>query len=169
MSSIRPDSQMSGPVTSGLRARGWEAAKLWLVAPTQTAPHVQGHMGTRMKDSACSSLLKTPCRWAWGWSLYSKNSPGFMAPWLERALGLHLCSSIPMQAVPTERSPGIAHPSGFQLSRERCLPLPHESPLCSAHSHLAIPFYGSAPWSPPRETSCSPPRPGPMAQKVLPG
>lgn len=61
MISIRPDSQMSGLVTSGLRARGWGAAKLWLVLPTQTAPHLLGHMDTRVKECACSSLLRTPC------------------------------------------------------------------------------------------------------------
>ena len=84
--------------------------------------------------------------WALGW------------PW--RLLDSVLAASIPVQAAPPERAPVTAHPSSSQKIREQCLLHPHKSPRCSS-SHLAIPFYRSAPRSLPRETCCSPPRLGP--------
>lgn len=58
ISSISPDSQMSRLVTSGLKGKGWGAAKLWWVSPTQTVPHVLGHMGARERECLSASQFR---------------------------------------------------------------------------------------------------------------
>lgn len=157
---IRPDGQTSGLVTSGPKAGGWGTAKFWLVAPCLDSAHVLNHMGNRVKKCACSSLLRTPCQRARGWSLYTKPAHNFWAlvGWWE-ALDSILAAPIPVQAAPVQKGPkSLAIPVlPAKQSTEPPLP-PSKQPL---FNYLAIPFYQSAPWSLPRETCCSPPRPGP--------
>ena len=70
-----------------------------------------------------------------------------------------LAVPIPVQAAPVQKGPkSLAIPAlPAKQSTEPPLPLTKQ-PL---FNYLATPFYQSVPWSLPRETCCSPPRPGP--------
>lgn len=137
MSSVTPESQMSRPVTSGLRAMGWGTAKLWLVAPTHpdSSPGAGPH-GSQTERVCLFLLAEDALLIGLRLVFVHQKQPSFhgsltgVGPW--RVYDLIPAASISAQAVLTERAPGTAHPSGSHLSREQCLPCPHQSPLCSA-------------------------------------
>lgn len=144
-------------VTSGLRARGWGTAKLWLVTPTQAAPHMPGHMRVRMKEYICSFLLKIPCWWAWVWSLYP-NPPNIYGSL--KSAGLNPCSSSSRAGRCPRKGQWLPIPVAPRWA-EDCPPLSHQSLLCLATTIWPLLPPQITPWSLPRETSCSPPRRGP--------